>query len=87
MIRAKEAREIATKKNEILAKVAIEEVVPKIDEIIRKNADIGNTQAIWFADADYSKYIYNIRDFIMTYGYKVVIDFDDERGHYLNIYW
>lgn len=43
MIRAKEAREIAAKKNEILVKVAIEEVVPKIDEIIRKNADIGNT--------------------------------------------
>ena len=87
MIRAKEAREIAVKKNEILAKVAIEEVVPKIDEIIRKNADIGNTQAIWFADADHSKYIYNIRDVITTYGHQVVIDFDDERGHYLNIYW
>ena len=87
MITAKEAREIARKTNENLAQVAVKEVIPKIDEIIKKNAGIGNTKTIWYANADYSKFIYNICDEVAKYGYSVSVDFDDERGHYLNIYW
>ena len=46
MITAKEAREIAIKTNESLAQVAVKEVIPKIDEIIKKNAGIGNTKKL-----------------------------------------
>lgn len=87
MITAKKAREIAEKTNEALAQVAVKEVIPKIDEIIKKNAEIGNTKAIWYANADYSKFIYSIREEVAKYGYSVNVEFDDERGHYLNIYW
>ena len=87
MITAKEAREIAIKTNESLAQVAVKEVIPKIDEVIKKNAKIGNARAIWYANADYSKFIYSICDEVAKYGYSVSVDFDDERGHYLNIYW
>ena len=47
MITAKEAREIARKTNESLAQVAVKEVIPQIDEVIKKNAKIGNTKKIW----------------------------------------
>ena len=87
MITAKEAREIAIKTNESLAQVAVKEAIPKIDEIIKKNAEIGNTKTIWYANADYSKFIYSICDEVAKYGYSVIVDFDDERGHYLNICW
>lgn len=87
MITAKEAREIARKTNESLAQVAVKEVIPKIDENIKKNAGIGNTKTIWYANADYSKFIYSICEEVVKYGYSVSVDFDDERGHYLNICW
>ena len=87
MITAKEAREIAIKTNESLSQVAVKEAIPKIDEIIKKNAGIGNTKTIWYANADYSKFIYSICDEVAKYGYSVSVDFDDERGHYLNICW
>ena len=54
---------------------------------IKKNAGIGNTKTIWYANADYSKFIYSICDEVAKYGYSVSVDFDDERGHYLNICW
>ena len=87
MITAKEARDIARKTNESLAQMAVKEVIPQIDEVIKKNAKIGNTKTIWYANADYSKFIYSICDEVAKYGYSVSVDFDDERGHYLNICW
>ena len=87
MITAKEAREIAREVNEGLAQIAVKEVIPQIDEVIKKNAKIGNTKTIWYANADYSKFIYSICDEVAKYGYSVSVDFDDERGHYLNICW
>ena len=60
MITAKEARDIARKTNESLAQMAVKEVIPQIDEVIKKNAKIGNTKTIWYANADYSKFIYSI---------------------------
>ena len=87
MITAKEAREISRMANEFLAETVIIEVIPKIEGIIKKNAEIGNTKAIWYANADYSKFIYSISEEVAKYGYSAIVDFDDERGHYLNIYW
>lgn len=87
MITAKEAREISRIANEFLAETVIIEVIPKIEELIKKNAEIGNTKTIWYANADYSKFIYSIREEVAKYGYSVSVEFDDERGHYLNIYW
>lgn len=87
MITAKEARDIARRTNESLAQMAVKEVIPQIDEVIKKNAKIGNTKTIWYANADYSKFIYSICEEVVKYGYSVSVDFDDERGHYLNICW
>ena len=87
MITAKEARDIARKTTESLAQMAVKEVIPQIDEVIKKNAKIGNTKTIWYANADYSKFIYSICEEVVKYGYSVSVDFDDERGHYLNICW
>ena len=87
MISAKEAREISKKNKEILTEVAIVEVLPEIEELIKKNAEIGNTKTIWYANADYSKFIYSICEEVVKYGYSASVDFDDERGHYLNICW
>ena len=47
MISAKEAREISKKNKEILTEVAIVEVLPEIEELIKKNIDLGNDGMDW----------------------------------------
>ena len=86
MITAKEAREIAIKTNESLAQVAVKEVIRKIDEIIKKNIDLGNDGMDWEAK-EHSKYVYAIRDTLREYGYTVTAKYNQTNGHYLSIYW
>lgn len=86
MITAKEAKEMSTKKNEILTEFAITEVLPEINDLIKKNVDLGNNEATWYAN-ERSKYVYAIRDTLREYGYTVSAKYNNEDGHYLSIYW
>ena len=86
MISAKEAREISKKNKEILTEVAIVEVLPEIEELIKKNIDLGNDGMDWEAK-EHSKYVYAIRDTLKEYGYTVTAKYTQTNGHYLSIYW
>lgn len=86
MITAKEAREKSIKNNEILTEIAITEVLPEINDLIKKNVDLGNNGATWYAN-DHSKYVYAIRDTLKEYGYTVSAKYNNEDGHYLSIFW
>ena len=86
MISAKEAREISKKNKEILTEVAIVEVLPEIEELIKKNIDLGNDGMDWEAK-EHSNYVYAIRDTLREYGYTVTAKYNQTNGHYLSIYW
>lgn len=87
MIKAEEAKKLADNKNNQLKDIAIPEAMILIEPIIIKNAEVGNYRCIWYPTGDYGKWIRDIASALLSYGYNSSVDYDEDRGYYLNIWW
>ena len=92
MITMKEANKIAQEKNEEVSTLVINEVLPKISEMIEKNANIGNFSCNYSFTGEESKWAKKIMEAIVDYGYDVQLQYCCDDDHfsmyeYLIIRW
>ena len=90
MITMKEANKIAQEKNEEVSTLVINEVLPKISEMIEKNANVGNFSCNYSFTGEESKWAKKIMEAIVDYGYDVQYCCDDDpfsMCEYLIIRW
>ena len=88
IIRAEEAKKISDEKNSKLRDSAVPEALALINNVITKYAEAGEYHCRWLPPTGtYHKWIKDIASTLTSYGYNSSIDYDEDHGYYLSIWW
>lgn len=87
IIRAEEAKKISDEKNSQLKNITVPEALVLINNVITKHAEAGLYHCSWLPSGDYNRWIKDIASALLGYGYNSSVDYDEDHGYYLNIWW